>query len=166
MTALRARRPGEVVFALVMLLLSAFLLWAAVDISGVKSYTSAGAYPMAAAATMLACSLIVLVQTLRLPDDADDGGAPAWRRFVRRIAPPVIVSSSAVIGLYMLALERLGFVVASYLFLVVMMRLLGGTRWGVNLTVSAVVLGAIYLVFQTIFSVVLPTGTLWRSLLP
>lgn len=165
MPAPRQRLPGEAVFALVMLLLSAFLLWAAVDISGLTSYTSAGAYPMAAAATMLVCALIVLVQTVRLPIEPEASGWPAWRVFVRRIAPPVIVSSSLAIALYMYALDRLGFVVASYLFLVLMMRLLGSARWGLNLTVSAVVLGAIYLVFQTVFSVALPAGTVWRGLL-
>jgi putative tricarboxylic transport membrane protein len=63
----------------------------------------------------------------------------------------------------MLTLEWLGFVVSSYLFLAVTMRLLGSTRWRTNLLVSALVLGAVYLVFQTAFSVVLPAGRLWQG---
>jgi putative tricarboxylic transport membrane protein len=43
------------------------------------------------------------------------------------------------------------------------MRLLGSTRWRTNLLVSALVLGAVYLVFQTAFSVVLPAGRLWQG---
>jgi putative tricarboxylic transport membrane protein len=44
------------------------------------------------------------------------------------------------------------------------MRLLGSRRWSVNLGVSALSLAAIYLVFQTVFSVVLPRGTWLRPL--
>lgn len=165
MPPVRTRLPGEIVFSVLMLLLSAFLLWAAVDISGLKSYTSAGAYPTAAAATMLVCSLIVVAQTARAQAEPGGPGDSAARAFVRRIAPPVIVSTSLAIAAYMLTLEWLGFVVSSYGFLVVTMRLLGSTRWGLNLLVSALVLGAIYLVFQTVFSVVLPAGRLWQGVL-
>jgi putative tricarboxylic transport membrane protein len=165
MSAPRTRLPGETVFSVLMLMLSAFLLWAAIDISGFKSYTSAGSYPMAAAATMLVCSLIVVAQTARAQAGPAEPGESAWRAFVRRIAPPVVVNTSLAIAAYMLTLEWLGFVVASYAFLAVTMRLLGSARWGLNLLVSALVLGAIYLVFQTVFSVVLPAGRLWQGFL-
>jgi putative tricarboxylic transport membrane protein len=163
MPPVRTRLPGETVFAVLMLLLSAFLLWAAVDISGLKSYTSAGAYPMAAAATMLVCSLIVTTQTARAGAAARQGDESALRAFLRRICPPEVISTSLAIAAYMLTLEWLGFVVSSYLFLAVTMRLLGSTRWRTNLLVSALVLGAVYLVFQTAFSVVLPAGRLWQG---
>ncbi len=165
MPPVRTRLPGETVFSVLMLMLSAFLLWAAVDISGFKSYTSAGSYPMAAAATMLGCSLVVVAQTARAQAEPAAPGESPWRAFVRRIAPPVIVSTSLAIAAYMLTLEWLGFVVSSYAFLVVTMRLLGSARWGLNLVVSALVLGAIHLVFQTAFSVVLPAGRLWQGIL-
>jgi len=165
MPPVRARLPGETVFSVLMLMLSAFLLWAAVDISGLESYTSAGAYPMAAAATMLVCSLVVVAQTARARAEPTEPGESPWRAFVRRIAPPVIVSTSLAIAAYMLTLEWLGFLVASYAFLAVTMRLLGSARWSLNLLVSALVLGAIHLVFQTVFSVVLPAGRLWQGIL-
>ena len=38
----RPRLVGEVVFAVLMLLLSAFLLWSSYGISGFSSFTSAG----------------------------------------------------------------------------------------------------------------------------
>jgi putative tricarboxylic transport membrane protein len=63
----------------------------------------------------------------------------------------------------MLTLEWLGFVVGSYLFLIVAMWILGGRRIVLNLVVSALVLTAIYVVFQTAFSVVLPAGSLWQG---
>lgn len=163
MPTARERLPGELVFALLMALMSAFLLWTAIGISGFKSSTSAGSFPMAASATMLVCSLIVIAQTVRAPLAAGEPGESLLGQWVRRIAPPVIVWTSLAIVVYMLTLEWLGFIVGSYLFLVASMALLGSRRWGLNLLVSAGTLAAIVVVFQTAFSVQLPPGTLWQG---
>lgn len=69
----------------------------------------------------------------------------------------------AIVG-YMVLLEPLGFVLSSYLFLIVAMWLLGSRRVLINLLVSAAAIGFIYLVFQTIFSVSVPKGTLIQGL--
>jgi putative tricarboxylic transport membrane protein len=163
MAAPRERLPGELVFAGLMLLLSAFLLWTAHGISGFKSLTSAGSFPMAAAATMLLCSLVVAVQSVKArPADAASAESLP-RRFLRRIAPPVLLWSTLAIVIYMLTLEWLGFIVGSSAFLLVTMFILGERRWLRMLLVSALSLAAIYVVFQTAFSVVLPTGSLWQG---
>jgi putative tricarboxylic transport membrane protein len=81
--------------------------------------------------------------------------------FVRRITPPVFVLFTLAVVGFMLLLNKLGFVVSAYLFLVVSMRLLGSVRWLFNLMLSAISLGVVYLIFQTIFSVILPKGTWW-----
>ncbi len=163
MSQIRQRLPGERVFAVLMLLLSAFLLWTAVDISGFKSYTSAGSFPMAAAATMLVCALIIVAKTWNAPPTERHAGEPLTMAFGRRIAPPVLLWTTLAVVSYMLLLERVGFIVASYVFLVVTMRLLGGGRWVLNLVVSALTLAVIYVVFDTAFSVALPTGSWWQG---
>lgn len=163
MSANRERLPGERIFALLMLVFSAFMLWTSFGISGFKSTTSAGAFPMAASATMLVCSLIVLLQTLKAQAASAQPGETALQHFRRAIAPGVIVWTAVAIFVYMLALERLGFIVASYLYLLVNMRILGERRWLVSALASAFVLAAIYVVFQTAFSVVLPAGSLWQG---
>ena len=81
---------------------------------------------------------------------------------MRRVAPKVILLAAVVIAVYMALMEQLGFLVSSYLFLVVAMQVLGSKRIGLNLVVSALVLAAIYAVFQTAFSVILPEGLLWQ----
>lgn len=163
MAPTRVRLPGELVYSCLMVLLSAFLLWTAIGISGFKSSTSAGSFPMAAAATMLVCSLIVVVQTTRARTAPAGAGESQRQQFVRQIAPPVLVWMTLAIVAYMLTLEWLGFIAGSYLFLVIGMRILGGRRWLLNLAVSAACLAVIYVVFQTAFSVVLPAGTLWQG---
>ncbi len=72
----------------------------------------------------------------------------------------MLVAFTGGIALYMLALEPVGFLLSSYVFLVASMAILGSRRWGLNLLVSAVALGVIYVIFQTVFSVVLPNGSL------
>lgn len=161
----RTRAPGEMVFACLMLLLSAFLLWSAIGISGFKSSTSAGSFPMAAAATMLVCALIVAAQTARTDRQPGEPGESLPRQFMRQILPGVVVWTSVAIVAYMLLLEPLGFLASSYLFLLTTMWLLGSRRLLLNLVVSAVVLAAIFVVFQTAFSVVLPSGTVWQGVL-
>lgn len=164
MASPRERLPGELVFSCLMLLLSAFLLWTAFGISGFKSSTSAGSFPMAAAATMLICSLVIVVQTVPAPMVSGDPGESLPRHFMRSIAPPVLLWTTLAIVIYMLTLERVGFIVGSYLFLIGSMWILGGRRILLNLVVAALVLAAIYVVFQTAFSVVLPTGSLWQGM--
>lgn len=160
----RQRLPGERVFVVALVGFSLFMLWSSYGISGFKSLTSAGMFPMLASAVMVGCMLVVVVQTLRSEAEPHAEGEGAVGHFFRRVAPPVVLVSSLVIAAYMFALEWLGFLVGSYLFLVVAMWVLGSRRLMANLVVSAVVLAAIYAIFQTAFSVILPEGTVWQGL--
>jgi putative tricarboxylic transport membrane protein len=162
----RARLPGELIFTLLLLLGSLFLLWQAYGISKFESITSAGVFPMLAALTMAVTAAVALRRTARAPRTEARDGEALPQQFLRRLTPVELLTFTASMAAYMLLLDVLGFLIASYLFLVVSMRLLGSRRWGLNLLVSAVCLGAIYLIFQTVFSVVLPAGTLlqgWKS---
>ena len=158
MNQFRERRPGELVFTLLLLAGSLFMLWQAYGISKFESISSAGVFPMVATAVMVVTAALIVGQTLRA--SLTTSGEPSLvRRFAREITPPVLLGFSAAIALYMAALQPLGFVLSSYVFLVAGMRLLGSRRWGLNLLVSALCLAAVYVIFQTAFSVVLPAGT-------
>ena len=161
----RRRLAGELVFTVALVAGSAFLLWTAYGISGFSSLTSAGAFPMVAAALMLVCGLVTIVHTLRTPPADGPAGEAPFARFVRQLTPPVLVAFTVAIAAYMLLLERLGFVLASYLFLVGSMFLLGSRRVLLNLFVSAASLAAIYVIFQTMFAVVLPKGSWLQGVL-
>lgn len=160
----RRRLPGELVFSMLLIVFSLFMLWQAYSISKFESFTSAGAFPMFAAAVMLLSGLIAAGETVKLTPLPGDAGESAWRQFVRQITPGMLVQFVLAIAAYMFLLERLGFVLSSYLFLVVSMRLLGSRKWVLNIWVSALSLALVYLVFKTIFSVVLPSGTLLQGL--
>lgn len=159
MHTFRRRVPGELVFSLLLIGFSLFMLWQAYSISKFESFTSAGAFPMFAAAVMLLAGLIAAGETVKLTPLPGAEGESAWRQFVRQITPGTLVQFVLAISAYMWLLERAGFVLASYVFLVVSMRLLGSRKLVLNLWVSALSLAAVYAIFQTIFAVVLPSGT-------
>lgn len=166
MDSSRKRLEGELTFMLLLLAFSIFMLWVAYNISKFESLSSAGAFPMVATAVMALCAMRIVWRTVRLERAHALDGESRSARFVRQITPRVGIAFTVVIVAYMVLLEPLGFLLASCLFLVMSMRLLGSQRWGLNLLVSVLSLGAIHVIFQTMFSVVLPTGiwlTRWIS---
>jgi hypothetical protein len=154
----RRRLPGELVFVLLMLLFALTALWQAWRISGVSGWSTPGALPSFAALVMLLAGIKIAVNTARLPPP---GLAPGRARdFLHQITLASIVLFTVLIVAYMFALEPLGFVASSFLFLVLAMFVLGERRFARTLVVSAVSLACIYVVFRTAFSVVLPEGIL------
>ncbi len=152
------RPAGEIVFCMLLASFSLFLVWQAYRISGFESLSSAGAFPMFAAAVMLISALLALRQSLRRQPTPRQSGETLAGQFVREVTPMQLISFTATLAVYMYLLDLLGFLLASYLFLNVSMSLLGSRRWGLNLLVSALSLAGIYLIFQLAFSVVLPKG--------
>lgn len=159
MSSTRSRLPGELAFSLLLVIFSAFMLWQAYAISKFESLTSAGAFPMFVTFVLVVTGLMIAGQTARTKQLAGKPGEALLQQFLRQITPGVLVLFVSAIAAYMLLLERLGFVVSSYLFLVISMWLLGSRRFMLNLGVSALSLAAIYVIFQTAFSVVLPFGS-------
>ncbi len=162
----KARLPGELTFTVLLLLGSLFLLYQAYGISGFESITSAGMFPMLSALVMAVTAFLAISGVAKAPAEPLVAGENLRQSFVRRITPPVFVLFALAVVAFMLLLNKLGFVVSAYLFLVVSMRLLGSVRWLFNLMLSAISLGVVYLIFQTIFSVILPKGTWWVGVWP
>jgi putative tricarboxylic transport membrane protein len=160
MSAPRRRLPGELVFVLVMLLFGVTALWQAWRIAGLSSWSSPGALPMLAAIVMVASGVKIVLNTLRKPGPEKALGSSLAHDFYHRITPTVVIWFTLLIVAYMFALEPLGFVVASFAFLVGAMFALGERRVARVVLISAISLACIYVIFQTAFSVVLPEGVL------
>lgn len=156
----RRRLPGELAFVLAMLLFALTALWQAWRISGVSGWSTPGALPTFAALVLLLAGIRITVNTLRVPPPDVGPGRSLARDFLHQITPAAIVLFTVLIVAYMFALEPLGFVASSFLFLVLAMFALGERRILRTLVVSAISLACIYIVFQTAFSVVLPEGIL------
>jgi len=154
------RLPGELTFVLVLVLFGATTLWQAYRISGFASWSSPGAVPMLAALVLVGAALRIALTALRQPPADVPAGSTLSAQFGHVLLPRVIIAFTLLIVLYMFALEPLGFVASSFAFLAAGMWVLGSRRIVYNLAISAICLAAIYVIFQTAFSVVLPAGVL------
>ena len=160
MKASRTRQPGELSFVLAMLVFGLTALWLAWRISGFSSWSSPGVMPMIAAAAMSASALVFLRNTWYMQAPEVPPGSSLARQFLHRVLPLPIVLFTVLIVVYMLALEPVGFVISSFVFLVASMFALGSRRILFTIVIAAVSLAAIYVIFETAFSVVLPEGVL------
>jgi len=145
------RRPGEGVFAILLTVLSLFLLWKAYEIDGFSALSSSGALPMGAAAIMVLSAAIIAMKTLKSPKSTTETMA-------RDILPADVWIGMALITGYALLLVPLGFLPTSFLFLFLMIKRLSGRSLLFCLWTSAVSLFVIYLVFRIVFSVIMPEG--------
>lgn len=155
MSSASTRRPGEMAFVLLLVVVSLLAAWQAWTISGFSSPSSPGMFPMFAAATMVVSGLLILVDTARRRREAGDGG------FLSEITPPRLIVFAAMIVAYMVALQPVGFLGSSFVFLFAAMAYLNRGSVLLNLVLSAASLALIYVVFRHVFSVVLPAGTLF-----
>ncbi|SLN48258.1 Tripartite tricarboxylate transporter TctB family protein [Aquimixticola soesokkakensis] len=144
------RKPGEAVFALLVALASAGLMWSAYDISGFESLSAPGTVPMVTAFAMFVAAVITAAQTLRLPAM---GGS-----FLREVLPLNVVLMALLLLAYGFALKPLGFLPTSAIFLIAAIKLLAKRSWGFTVLVSLASLIGIYFVFRVVFTVLMPAG--------
>ncbi|MHA6345454.1 tripartite tricarboxylate transporter TctB family protein [Roseivivax sp. CAU 1761] len=145
------RRPGEALFAVLLTLASAVLLWQAYGISGFDALSGAGSVPMATTLVMLVTAGLVLWRTLKLPlQRAESVG--------RDILPPVVLIMAVLLVLYALVLRPLGFLPTSALFLIVAIKLLSRRSWGFTVTVALGSLLLVWVIFRIVFTVLMPQG--------
>jgi hypothetical protein len=145
------RRPGEAVFALLMTIGSAVLLWNAYGISGFEALSSPGSVPMATSAVMLISALVILAKTLRMKTAENES-------LLKDIIPVVVMLMIVLLVGFGLLLTPLGFIPTAALFLIVSIKLLARRGWPMTLAVALGSLVVIWLVFRIVFTVLLPSG--------
>ncbi|MDR2787030.1 MAG: tripartite tricarboxylate transporter TctB family protein [Candidatus Accumulibacter sp.] len=158
----KPRAPGELGFCLALLLFSLTALYLSYRISGFSSWSSAGSLPLGASLVMCVSSLVVVFGELDrpAPESAPDGTLA--RRFFETVFPARHVIFVFALIAYMFLLEPLGFIASSFLYLVAASLVLGERRYAHMIVLNALSLAAVYLVFRTAFSVVLPEGFVER----
>jgi putative tricarboxylic transport membrane protein len=147
------RKPGEVVFALLMLLISLVLFWQAYRISGFQSKSSPGSFPLAVTGVMVVSALVALTKTLKSP--AGDSSLAALRT---EIIPNVVLGFGALVLGYGLFLESLGFILSSFAFLFGGILLLYQRGIRPAFVWALVSIAGVYVTFRLIFKVILPEG--------
>lgn len=151
----KVRAPGELLFCLLLLMGSAVLFHQAWTISGPASPSAPRVFPMLAAGTMLASGAVIVLNTFRTPRRYQ--GNPITGFFTEVFAPKILFVA-LLIAAYLLALEPLGFVLSSFLFLAIAMSGLLRRNYLGTVLLSAAAVAVIYALFRLVFMVVLPRG--------
>ena len=152
----RKLRDGENFFAWLMMAFSLFVLVQAYLISGFSSISSAGTFPMGAAAIMVVAMAMVLLVNRKLEKPDADGLKDELRLAAKQVLPKVFLVYTGVIIGYMILIQPLHFLPSSFAFLLVSMIFLKGSTVIKSLIISTLTLGCIYIVFQYFFRVILP----------
>lgn len=145
------RRPGELVFALLLLIASLGLLWNAYGIAGFEALSSAGAIPMATTAAMVLSAAIIVLKTARLPLDK-------FESLRADILPFNVILFAILLVVYGMLMKTLGFLPTSAIFLITAIKVLARRSWVWTATVSLGSLIVIWLIFRIVFSVLMPAG--------
>ena len=145
------RRPGELGFALVLLVASIALLWSAYGISGFEALSAPGTVPMATTLVMVITALAVVLRTAPLPRVSGE-------TLSRDILPGVVIVFVLFLLAYALLLRPLGFLPTSALFLIAAIKILSRRSWAFTLTVALGSLILIWLIFRIVFTVLMPSG--------
>lgn len=152
------RRPGELVFALLIVVFSVAAFWQSYGISGFSGKTTPGVFPMIASGVMVMSGVVILISATRLP--APPEGSPGF------LAEVLTLRHMVVIGLvlaYVLLMPLVGFVASSAVFLFCAFQFLWRKNPLLMLALTGVTLVIIYVIFREVFQVVLPQGTLLRG---
>lgn len=151
MSRVLSRHPGEAFFSLAVLIGSVYLFWQSFYIADAGSLSSPASLPIAASSIMVISGCIVTIKTLRMPLHPE-------LRFSHHIFPPILALVMALLLMFGLALEPIGFLISAFCFLLLGFVLLhrGKMLWNIGLAIACLAL--VYLIFRLIFQVVLPEG--------
>jgi putative tricarboxylic transport membrane protein len=148
--------PGLIAFALVW-------LWLAFEyIPGARAPGEPGprAFPIVLGAIMAGLGLLMTVSAFASAarGTGDERTEPATRREL-----VVVAATFGLLALYAFLMERIGFLAATPIAIVLVLRgILGVRRWGQTLALAAGVTVACWLVFVVLLKTPLPHGTwLW-----
>jgi putative tricarboxylic transport membrane protein len=157
----RPRHAGEL--GLTLLLIAGMVLVGreAHRISGFSGPSSPGFGPLAMVAVVLAGLLVELARSLARRPREREPAVVRLRRLAAAVLPPPVAGAIPLLLLYLVGLETVGFVLASFLFLAISIGLLlrGRPPRRVLLTAVGVALGTVAIVrllFQELFQVLLP----------
>lgn len=145
------RRPGELVFNIIVFAASLFLFYTAYGIAGFEALSSPGAIPMVTTATMVVTSAMITVESLRK-------SAMTSEKIWRDILPLQVIASVLLIVAYALLLKPLGFLPTTLLFLVAMIHMLKRGSLAANVLIAFGSVVLIWVIFRLVFSVLMPAG--------
>ena len=148
-------RRANITVALVFVGVSIFLLFAAGRFNfGTLRVPQTGFFPKTLVIFLLLLSLVLLVQALRQKAVEPGGVKIATEGWIR------IASTLATMIGFALVLEWLGFLLSTFVLMVLLLRAIEAPRWSKVFTVALVTALASYGLFAWLLGVALPAGIL------
>ncbi|WP_207458194.1 tripartite tricarboxylate transporter TctB family protein [Azospirillum sp. SYSU D00513] len=144
-----SRRAVEATVAAFLILLALLALWDSYGRgAGWDNGPENGFFPARVAWLFLGASVLVLVNSVRQPDQL----LVTWKQLglVARVLGPLVA--------FVAMIDHLGIYVSSAVFIVLFMVVVGASRWWSILLTAAIVPVVCFLIFETQFGVPLPKG--------
>jgi putative tricarboxylic transport membrane protein len=146
-------RPGERIFIWLLLAFGIFVLITALKIPNLENLSSSGVFPI------FIGSILILTMAHVLWRNRKRYATPTLREECKQVPafvlPVTVVGYAGILLLYILATEPLHFIPSSFVFLVISFIFLRGASPVRSVIIAAGTLGGIYVLFQTIFKVIL-----------
>jgi putative tricarboxylic transport membrane protein len=147
------QRPGERILLWFILAFSIFAFTTALMIPHLEHLSSSGAFPIFITFIMIASAVRILwknrIRYAALSFGEEMNQAQSFA------LPKIVVGYTAILILYILLTAPLHFLPSTYLFLVGSFLFLKGSNLWKSLLIAAGMLAVIYVLFQTIFKVIL-----------
>ena len=151
-------RPGERLFALLLVIFAGYAFWESYAISGFRGLTTGGVMPMLASGIMVLTGLVILSDTFRKPHAAESGIVG----LISYLCPLRVVLFTLLVVIYVASIPMIGFLAASGGLLFVTIWALWRKGPLPALLISLLSIAAIYALFRVVFQVVLPIGSVWQ----
>jgi putative tricarboxylic transport membrane protein len=145
----------------VVALWGAFALWTAFDIEQPTAYRPLGprVFPVVVSTAMILLGVLLIVETLRGADHLVEDHVTEERRSSDHKQAAFVV---VLLIVYSWLFERIGYILATVLFLPAAARVLGSRRPLRDVIVAVVIAGAAFKLFTDLLSIDLPEG--WFAL--
>ena len=150
-------RTVNIVIAVILILFGLFYAYLTANLPdrNLPNTLSSSFMPWLLVSCLFGLSLLLLLQTLiKGSDESCD------YRISTKEGSGVVLLAAVVIG-YILSLDFFGFLLATPVFLAVLMMLTGARDWKQIAVTSAAATIGIYLFFQKVFQIILPAGEIF-----
>ncbi len=147
------QRPGERLFLWFLLVFGVFVLITALMIPNLENLSSSGVFPIFVGSILILTMLHVLWQNRRR--HAATTWREEWKQIPAFALPVTVIGYAGILLLYILTTAPLHFLPSSFAFLVISFIFLRGASPLRSVIIGAATLAGIYVLFQTIFKVML-----------
>ena len=147
------RKLGDVIGGLFLLFISIGAILGAMRLHvGKVSEPQPGFFPFCGGVVLAFLSGIILFQGLSGRSKGGEAFGQLWR--------PIIMIVGLVV--YVALLDSLGYIISTIVLSIILLRVLGTTRWGVLATAALLIAFGSYILFDRLLGVTLPGGILAR----